>query len=120
MEPEFGVLMEAPSIAEGVRNSISASAVGASASASHSGVNFLDASTVGTNDGDMSVVATNLDSPVTIIGTVGGALIGGGHDNAISVSAVGVSAQLGVNDFVAGGSTFTRTLEVNGEIFIYA
>lgn len=120
LKPEFGMLMESSSIGSGVTNSISASAVGASASASYSGATFLDASAAGTIDGDVSVVATNFDSTVTTNGAVEGSLISGGYDNAIKVSAVGVSAQFGVDDFVSGGSTFTRALDVNGEISIFA
>jgi hypothetical protein len=68
----------------------------------------------------VSVVASSLDSPVTMSGSVVSSFIGDGRDNSISVSAVGASAQLAVNDVVSGGSTFTRMLDVNGEIAVYA
>ncbi len=118
--PSEGVLMSAPSIADGSRNTISASAVGATASVSFAGATDQDVDMADFVDGDVSLSAANLDSSVTIAGTIDGVSIGLGHDNTLAVSAIGASAQLGVTDDVLGGATVNRSLVVGGDIVLTA
>lgn len=118
--PADGVLMSAPAIADGSRNTISASAIGASASIAYAGATDQDAAMADTVDGDISITALNLSGAVTIAGTIDGVSLGLGHDNTIAVSAVGASAQLSVVDDVLGGATVSRTLGITGDITLNA
>lgn len=118
--PSEGVLMNAPSIADGSRNTISVTAIGASASVSNSSVTFQDLEMTDSVDGNITVSASNLNSTITVSGTIDDAVIEQGHDNTISVSAVGASAQFSVTDDVLGGATVSRSLTVNGDISLNA
>ncbi|KUR71659.1 hypothetical protein AQZ52_08580 [Novosphingobium fuchskuhlense] len=112
--------MNAPSIADGSRNTISVTAIGASASVSNSSVTFQDVEMTDSVDGNITVSASNLNSTINVSGTIDGAVIEQGHDNTISVSAVGASAQFSVTDDVLGGATVSRSLTVNGDISLNA
>jgi len=118
--PSEGILMNAPSISDGSRNSISVTAIGASASVSNSSVSFQDVAMTDSVDGNITVSASNLNSTITVSGTIDGAVIEQGHDNTISVAAVGASAQFSVTDDVLGGATVSRSLTVNGDISLNA
>lgn len=120
LAPDDGILLSAPTISGGSRNSISASAVGASASFSNSSASSQDLESNDSLVGDVTLTASNFDSAVTLIGTVDDAVISGGHDNSISYSAVGATAQLNVTDDVLNGATVSRTFNVDGDITLYA
>jgi len=118
--PSEGILMNAPTISDGSRNTISVTAIGASASVSNSSVSFQDVAMTDSVDGNITVSASNLNSTITVSGTIDGAVIEQGHDNTISVAAVGASAQFSVTDDVLGGATVSRSLTVNGDISLNA
>lgn len=118
--PTDVALLSAPTIADGSRNTISASAVGATASASYVNANDQDAAMAAAVDGDVIVSAINLGSDITLAGTVDGAAIEQGHDNTIALSGVGASAQISVVDDVLGGATVSRSLDINGDITLNA
>lgn len=118
--PTDVALLSAPTIADGSRNTISASAVGATASASYVNANDQDAAMAAAVDGDVIVSAINLGSDITVAGTVDGAAIEQGHDNTIALSGVGASAQISVVDDVLGGATVSRSLDINGDITLNA
>lgn len=120
LAPADGALMSGVSIADGSRNTISANAVGASASVSYSSASSLDAAMTDSVDGDVTVSALNLASDVSVVGTIEGASISAGHDNTISVASVGASAQLAVTDDVLGGAVVNRSLGVNGDVTLNA
>lgn len=117
---ESGTLMSAPAIADGSRNTISASAIGASAAISHSSTSTQDTAIAGTIDGATTISAINLGGAVTVSGAIDGALIEQGHDNTIAASAVGASAQFAVTDSVLEGAAMDRALAVNGDVTVYA
>jgi hypothetical protein len=115
-----GALMSSPTIEDGARNTISASAVGATASVSYASASSQDTAITDTVDGGVAVSAANLGSSVSVIGTVDGVSIGLGHDNSVALSAVGASAQLGIVDSVLGGATVSRSLGISGDITLDA
>ena len=118
--PESGAVISGAVIADGSRNTISASAVGASASVTHNTATYQDLAIDDSVGGNITATATNLDSPVSVIGTVDGAVIDLGHDNSISLNAVGASAQFGVTDDVLGGVTVSHSLTVSGDVTLRA
>ena len=120
LSPTDVALLSAPTIADGSRNTISASAVGAAASASYVNASDQDATMATAIDGDVVVSAINLGSDITLVGTVDDAAIDQGHDNTIALSGVGASAQISVVDDVLGGATVSRSLEINGDITLNA
>lgn len=120
LTPETGTLISDATIADGSRNSISVSAVGASAAVAHNTASFQDLTIGDTVDGNVTVTASNNDSPVIVTGTIDGAQIDQGHDNAISVSAVGASAQIGIFDGVLDGAAVSLSLTFSGDITLSA
>ena len=106
-------------IEDGASNTISAAAVGASASVGYSGVQ-----TEGSNGDETFLLATDgiggmgtigitglNDGDVTSTSTINTAFIDGGYSNGISVAAVGSSAAFSVDTIVSGADT-TPTTEV--------
>ncbi len=116
IQPAFGFLMNLPTISDGARGSISAASVGATASSSYTHAAGVDASVDDIVVGTVTITASNVDSAVTTTGSINGGLIEGGHDNAITGTASGASAQLSVNDYVSSSATLTDSLTINGEI----
>lgn len=107
-----GNLDDGPTITAGTSNSISAAAVGASAS---NGVTMISENGSGAPTGTTVTFGTvtltaNNDAPALGSATVSattdilGAEIGGGNSNAISGAAVGASASFAVNSVVTGAS----------------
>ena len=71
--PAEGALISGAAISDGSRNSMSISAVGASASVTHNTASFQDLTIGDSIDGDLAVTAANLEGPVTVVGTIDGA-----------------------------------------------
>ncbi len=97
--------VEAASIVEGFKNSISSAAVGASASSSFTTVNNseLGAETAINFESALSVVAGN-EGAVLNANDLAGAVIGGGNANSVSIAAVGSSASVSGSTTLAGGA----------------
>jgi len=98
---------EGATITAGTRNSISASAVGASASVSLNSTTIFDGEVTG-EVGAITVEGTNSAS-VSNVGSVTGAEIAAGVQNGISRSAVGSSAATSVNIVADGGAIHEAT-----------
>lgn len=120
LAPESGVVIGAAEIADGSRNAISASAMGASAAVAYNTASAQDITVDDTADGAITASATNSGGAVSLVGTVDGAVIDLGHDNGISLSAVGASVQFGLTDDVLGGVTMGHALAVNGDASLRA
>jgi len=118
--PAEGALISGAAISDGSRNSISISAVGASASVTRNTASFQDLTIADSIDGDLAVTAANLEGPVTVVGTIDGAQVVQGHDNTIAVSAVGASAQLGITNDVLGAATVSHSLTISGNVALSA
>ena len=107
--------LDSPYIADGVGNSVSIAAVGASASASIDSVAFGSAAPSMTVDTGVLSISANNTGDVTNNGSInidaavaGGSApyyIDGGIGNGISLAAVGASGSLGVNNLSSGDSS---------------
>lgn len=106
-------------IMSGSRNSISMSAIGATASASVVASGSTDFSAVRVFDSDIAVSATNL-APISNTGTIENATIQSGVQNGISRSAVGASAALSSFFHVTGGADAELAFSTTGDITISA
>ena len=115
-----GVSLQSPSIVDGAKNSISASAVGSAASSSFGASNSQDSTSDASIDGSVSIYSNNDGAAVINFGSLQGALIEGGHDNSIAVSAVGSSASMSISDYIQNGASVQRTFSQSGDVSIDA
>ena len=107
-------------IGGGTRNTISASAIGASASLSFNSTSAVDGASTAMIQGGVSVDAQNIDSPISNLGDIQNAEIVDGAFNSISRNAVGASATVSANVVVSGGATRSETYTIAGATSVTA
>ena len=114
--------IDSANITDGYKNSISAAAVGSSASSSFN--TFVNDGTTGdtsvlTTAGGLTVTAGNTGAVANSSDTVNlGPVIQGGSGNSVSFAAVGSSASNSISVGVAGGSTIDTASFVTGDAII--
>ncbi|MFM9937546.1 MAG: beta strand repeat-containing protein [Novosphingobium sp.] len=106
-----GNFVDGANVQDGYKNSISAAAVGASASQSFTAFNASNAGSTasGTYDGNITVTAGNIDTVGNVNSLTGEPTIAAGQGNSISLAAVGASA--------SGGATFSAANATADNVF---
>jgi len=116
-----GNFIDGANVADGYKNSISAAAVGSSASQSFNAFNGSTAGTsaVATYDANISVTSGNLTDVTNVNSLSGSPTIAAGQGNSISLAAVGSSASGGAT-FSAANATADNTfsLAVGGTVTV--